>query len=152
LTLRPPRRIQETSPLFDILPPHGTASGREFARIVNLLLFHDSRRNGRTLTLFDDRAGDYHGLDAFEKKDEIISVGYQHKFYPCPLSSDHRSDIEKSMLKIAAALKEPKPRLVKWILIAPQDPVESATRRAGGDVTWFESLKPKHNLPFEIEH
>jgi hypothetical protein len=60
--------VQETKTLYDILPSKSPSSGREFARIVNLLLFHDGPRNGRTITLFDDRAGDVRGLDAFEEK------------------------------------------------------------------------------------
>ena len=55
MATRVPKRIQETKTLSAILPAKSASSGREFARIVNLLLFHDGRRNGRTVTLFDDR-------------------------------------------------------------------------------------------------
>jgi hypothetical protein len=68
-----------------------------------------------------------------------------------PLSAAHRKSIESSLLKTVAELKEKKIRLKKWVLVTPQDPVESATRKTGGDVTWFQSLRKKHNLPFEIE-
>lgn len=78
--------IPETRTLYDILPPKSPASGRKFARIVNLLLFHDARRRGEVITLFDDCAGDYRGLDAFQPDRKHIAGGFQHKLYPCPLS------------------------------------------------------------------
>jgi hypothetical protein len=40
--------IPETRTLYEILPSKSASSGRESARIVNLLLFHDARRNGCT--------------------------------------------------------------------------------------------------------
>ena len=86
----PPGRIQETRTLHELLPAKSAASGKEFARIVNLLLFHDARLHEKQLTLFDDRAGDFHGLDAFEGRENSIAVGYQHKFYPSPLTDKHR--------------------------------------------------------------
>jgi hypothetical protein len=144
--------IREVKTLGEILPSHSSSSGREFARIVNLLLFHDGRRNGRTVTLFDDRAGDYIGLDAFEKRGDIIVVGYQHKFYSGPLSDRQRKDIEHSLLQTLESLKKSNVYLEKWVLVTPEDFVESARRKTGGDVTWFESLRKKHELPFEIEH
>ncbi|WP_295429149.1 hypothetical protein [uncultured Thiodictyon sp.] len=144
--------IPETRTLYDLLPPKSAASGKEFARVVNLLLFHDARRRGENLTLFDDRAGDFRGLDAFQASAQGIAVGYQHKFYPTPLSADHRKDIEASLLKTRDQLKEHKTGLAKWVLVTPQDPVESATRKDGGDVAWFSRLRDKHKLAFELEH
>lgn len=38
------------------------------------------------------------------------------------------------------------------MLVTPQDPVESATRKSGGDVTWFANLRKKHQLTFVLEH
>ncbi len=105
MATRVPKRIQETKTLSAILPAKSASSGREFARIVNLLLFHDGRRNGRTATLFDDRAGDVRGLDAFEEKNGALT-GYQHKFYPSPLTDDHRKAIEKSLLHTLESEKE----------------------------------------------
>jgi energy-coupling factor transporter ATP-binding protein EcfA2 len=144
--------IPETRTLYEILPARSAASGREFARLVNLLLFHDARRCGEGLTLFDDRAGDFHGLDAFQPGAGGIAAGYQHKFYPCPLSDDHRKDIEKSLLKTRDRLQEQKSGIEKWVLVTPQDPVESATRKTGGDVTWFSGLREKYDIDFELEH
>lgn len=34
----------------------------------------------------------------------------------------------------------------------PGDMVESSTRKSGGDITWFESLRKKLKLKFELEH
>jgi hypothetical protein len=144
--------IPETRTLCEILPAKSAASGREFARTVNLLLFHDARRRGEGLTLFDDRAGDFHGLDAFQQGAGCIAVGYQHKFYPTPLSDAHRKDIEKSLLKTRDQLQEQRTEIAKWVLVTPQDPVESATRKTGGDVTWFSGLREKHDIDFALEH
>ena len=145
------KRIPDVKTLYEILPPKKPSSGNEFARIVNLLLFHKGRRCGANVTLFDDRAGDWRGLDAFEKQGKSI-IGYQHKFYPSPLTEKHRYDLEDSLKTALNACKEQKIKLKKWILVTPQDFVESATRKTGGDVTWFEKLKDKFTLPFEIEH
>ena len=146
-----PTRLPEVKSLYEILPT-GTEGGKEFSRIVDLLLFHEARRKGRKITIFNDAAGDYDGLDSFEGDKFHIegTVGYQYKFYPSPLSSKHRDDIEKSLMKAVEA--QEKVGLNKWILVTPQDLTESATRKDGGDVTWFESLRSKLPLNFEIEH
>ncbi len=147
-----PERIQETRTLYEILPAKSASSGREFARIVNLLLFHEGRRNGRTLTIFDDRAGDYWGLDAFEREGDKITLGYQYKFYPSPLTNEHREKIEESLAKTFKAIQKKKICLKKWILVTPQDFIEKATRKTGGDITWFEELPQKYKLSFPLEH
>jgi hypothetical protein len=152
LVRRIPEHIQETRTLYDILPPKSSSSGREFARIVNLLLFHDGRRNGRTVSIFDDRAGDYLGLDAFETKGKSIAVGYQHKFFPSPMGGNYRGNIEHSLQTTIESLKKREIHFDKWILITPQDFIQSATRKTGGDVSWFEGLSKKYKLPFAIEH
>lgn len=145
------RRLPEVKTLYEILPS-GVEGGKEFARIVDLLLFHEARKNGKKITIFNDAAGDYHGLDSFEgdifRKDG--TTGYQYKFYPSPLSNDHRSEIVSSLLK--AVKDQNKLMLKKWILVTPQDFIESSSRRDGGDVTWFEFLRKKFNLQFELEH
>ena len=100
MTGRGRKRIPEVKSLYDILPK-GPEGGKEFARIVDLLLFHEARRTGRKFTLFSDMAGDYHGLDSFEG--DVYrregTTGYQYKFYPSPLSSNHRSEIVKTLKK-----------------------------------------------------
>ena len=142
-------RLREVKTLYDILPK-GVEGGKEFARIVNLLLFHEARRSGKNITLFNDAAGDYYGLDSFDISRRFEKTGYQYKFYPSPLSADHRQKIEQSLQRLAEnqdALK-----IEKWILVTPQDLIESATRKDGGDVTWFEGLRHKFRLKCEIEH
>jgi energy-coupling factor transporter ATP-binding protein EcfA2 len=137
--------------LYEILPK-GKEGGAEFARVVDLLLFHQARRAGRNITLFNDAAGDYAGLDSFE---HAISrrdgeTGYQYKFYPSPLSAEHRKDIEASL---AVALKNRKKlKLKRWVLVTPQDFVESSARVDGGDVTWFEKLHYKARTGLDLEH
>ena len=144
-------RLPEVKTLYEILPK-GTEGGKEFARVVDLLLFHEARRAGKKITIFSDVAGDYHGLDSFEGDvfRKYGTTGYHYKFYPSPLSSKHRKDIKKCLKQVAKSQKELKIR--KWILVTPQDFIESSTRKDGGDVTWFEDLRDKLNLKFEIEH
>jgi NACHT domain len=147
---QPLQRLPEVKDLYSILP-RGTEGGKEFARIVDLLLFHDARRSGKTFSLFSDVAGDYHGLDSFEvgRFRQQEQIGYQYKFYPCPLSPKHRRDIEHSLS--IAQQRNKALGLKKWRLVTPQDFVESATREDGGDVTWFENLRAKIS-EFDIEH
>jgi hypothetical protein len=146
------KRIHETKSLYEILPSKNASSGREFARIINLLLFHDARRNGRTITIFDDRSGDYYGLDAFEHHHEKKIIGFQHKFFPSPLTDEHRQQIKKSLEKTIIAVKRNQLTLKKWVLITPQDFIESNTRKSGGDVTWFEELRKENREFFDMEH
>jgi hypothetical protein len=155
------QRIPEVSSLYTILPPRSSSSGREFARVVNLLLFHTRRREEGSITLFDDRAGDVQGLDAYEEKPDGI-VGYQHKFFPCPLSAAHRAEIKESLIRAAGKSKDspeheripPKDRLrlKKWILVTPEDFVEPSGRKDAGDVSWFKKLRDDVGCDFDIEH
>lgn len=142
------KRLPEVKTLWDILPK-GAEGGKEFARIVDLLRFQEGRRSGTNITLFSDIAGDYQGLDGLEKSTKG-NIGYQYKFYPSPLSASHRSEIEQSLVNTKKKQKTLK--LKKWILVTPQDLTESSTRKDGGDVTWFESLKAKYSLRFKLEH
>src|SRR5690348_17125268 len=97
-------RLPEVKTLYEMLPK-GTEGGKEFARIVDLLIFHEARRSGKNVTIFSDVAGDYHGLDSFES-DALRrggTTGYQYKFYPSPLSKEHRRNIVQSLQKTAEA-------------------------------------------------
>jgi hypothetical protein len=145
------KRLPGVKTLYEVLPK-GSEGGKEFSRIVDLLLFHEARRKGHTIAVFNDAAGDYYGLDSFERSTwrRQDSTGYQYKFYPSPLSTPHRQDVIRS-LKISAT-SSTKTKLKKWILITPEDLTESSTRTDGGDVTWFESLHDELNLPFELDH
>lgn len=143
------RRLPAVKSLSSILPS-GTEGGKEFARILGLLLFHDAKRNGIDFSLFDDASGDFEGLDGYirEKKSKDV-IGYQYKFFPCPLSDSHRSEIVKSLKN--AIERSDKLTLKKWVIITPDDFKNSATRKSGGDVSWFEELRTAHpNI--EIEH
>lgn len=144
-------RLPAVKSLYEILPK-GTEGGKEFARIVDLLLYHISRREGKKHTVFSDAAGDYCGLDSFGGDCFRLegTTGYQYKFYPSPLSSNHRKDIESSLAK--AAENHEKLKLKKWVLVTPQDLTESATRKDGGDVSWLEGLRKKIKISFELEH
>ncbi len=107
---------------------------------------------GKTITLFSDAAGDFRGLDSFEpalsRRDG--ATGYQYKFYPSPLSDDHRSEILKALSSADKTRK--RSGLKKWIVVTPEDLIESPTRRDGGDVTWFEDLRKKLARRIKIEH
>lgn len=144
-------RISEEKSLYDILP-QGAEGGKEFARIINLLLFHKSRREGKVVNIFNDAAGDYYGLDCFDtnlKKNKTI-VGYQYKFYPSPLSKEHRAEIERALEK--AIEYKSVTKINNWTLITPKDFIESSTRSDGGDVSWFEGLRNKYNTKMQLEH
>ncbi|HEX8264511.1 MAG TPA: NACHT domain-containing protein [Pyrinomonadaceae bacterium] len=145
------KRLPDVKTLYDILPK-GTEGGKEFARIVDLLLFHEARREGKRISIFSDVAGDYYGLDSFMGNSfrKEGTTGYQYKFYPSPLSVGHRKEIVESLNKVSSNQKQLK--LKKWILVTPQDLTESATRKDKGDVSWFEGLRTQLKLKFEIEH
>lgn len=144
-------RLPAVVPLSKILPP-GTEGGKEFARIVDLLLFQEAQRRGTQFTIFNDAAGDYLGLDAFGegRLRRAGTIGYQYKFYASPLTSKQRSDVEKSLRTAGKNQKELK--LKKWLLVTPTDFIESAGKADGGDVTWFQALRVKFDFDFEIEH
>lgn len=150
MALRTKKRLPAVQPLTATLPK-GAEGGKEFARIVDLLLFHEARRTGKKITIFDDSAGDYLGMDSFEGDAFRRSgtTGYQYKFYPTSLSSDHRAEIKKSLQKTAEHQKELK--LKKWILVLPEDLTQSSTRKDGGDVAWFESLRGELGVKFDLE-
>ena len=145
------RRLPGVKTLYDKLPK-GAEGGKEFARLVDLLLFHEGRRANKKIALFSDVAGDYHGLDSFagDSFRKEGTTGYQYKFFPSPLSAAHRNAIVESLKRTASSQKELK--LKKWGLVTPENLTESARREDGGDVTWFEGLRKQLNLKFELEH
>lgn len=123
--------------------PKGTEGGKEFARLIDLLLYHDYRSKGLIFSAFNDESGDYNGLDSFAAENirKQGTTGYQYKFFSSPFTSSQRSDIEKSLEN--AALTASKTKLSAWNLVTPENLTE--TRKAGGgDVSWFESLKLKY--------
>ena len=66
-------RLPAVPPLSQILPK-GTEGGREFARIVDLLIFFDSRRRNVSSMLFSDASGDFAGLDSSEYEEFRLSI------------------------------------------------------------------------------
>lgn len=145
------RRLPEVRTLAQILPK-GTEGGKEFARIVDMLLFFRGQKEGRTVSLFSDRAGDFRGLDSYEdfqlRRDQ--TVGYQYKFFNSPLSNAHRQEIEAALAK--AKKNQRTLKLVRWVLVTPDDLVESGSKKGGGDVDWFQSLAEKLKVRFTLEH
>jgi hypothetical protein len=81
-------------------------------------------------------------------------VGYQYKFYPSPLSSEHRAEIKAAIVKAQNARQGEKQRrrLTKWVLVTPDDLTESGRREGGGDVTWFDRLQHDLHCKFALEH
>jgi hypothetical protein len=144
-------RLPAVKTLYDMLPK-GAEGGKEFARLVDLLLYHEGRRTNKKIGLFSDVAGDYHGLDSFagDSFRKEGTTGYQYKFFPSPLKDAHRKAIIESLERTEKSQKELK--LKKWILVTPENLIESARRKGGGDVTWFEGLRKKLGLKFELEH
>jgi hypothetical protein len=144
------KRIPGVPPLSAKLPA-GAEGGKEFSRIVNLLLFHDARKRSREISLFDDRAGDYAGLDAYEPQAaKEFAIGYQYKFFCSPLTDKHRSDIKAAIEE--AAEKKKSSRIGKYVIITPDDLVNSGRRLNGGDVEWFDSLIKQYKKVFKLEH
>lgn len=145
-----PSRLPAVQSLSAILA-HGTEGGKEFARVVGLLLFQDARRNGVEFSMFDDASGDYQGLDSFSRPTKSNkATGYQYKFFPSPLSDAHRREIKSSIAKAKRKSKELK--LVKYVVVTPDDLKNSGRREGGGDVEWFEKLRLETRDEFELEH
>lgn len=143
------KRLPAVKSLSSMLPA-GTEGGKEFSRIIGLLLFNDAKKSGSDFSLFDDASGDFEGLDGYSRnKRTKDAIGYQYKFFPCPLSDAHRAEITKS-LKHALERTE-KLNLKKWIIVTPDDFKNSGRRSNGGDVSWFEDLRSKFS-EIEIEH
>jgi len=150
-----PARIPETRRLTEVLPT-GREGGLEFARIVDLLLFHEARREGRTFNLFSDRAGDYGGMDSFADSGLRVAsrIGYQYKFYPSPLSNEHRAEIKAAIAKAQEAQqgRKQRRRLTKLVIVTPDDLTESGRREGGGDLSWFDDLRTELHCKLELEH
>lgn len=134
---KPTRKRLSTVPtLYEILGS-GTEAAKEFARVVDLLLFHEARRKGGTSVIYDDAAGDYAGLDALYQR-----TGFQHKYFSSTFTSSQRQQIKHSLEMTVekwdarkGAKKKSGPGIDRWILVTPQDLKESARRKDGGDVT-----------------
>ena len=143
--------VPAVNTLYKMLPT-GTEGGKQFARLIDILLIHEARQNGKKFTNFSDAAGDYNGLDSFEGDAfrREGTIGYQYKFYPSPLSSSHRSSIKDSLK--TTAKKQEEIKLTKWILVTPEDLTESGRREDKGDTTWFEGLRQELQVDFELEH
>lgn len=143
-------RLPAVQSLSAILPP-GTESGKEFARIVGLLLFQEARRSGFEFNMFDDASGDYEGLDSFSRPSKSDrATGYQYKFFPSPFSDAHRQRIRASVINAIARSKGLK--LIKYVVVTPDDLTNQARREGGGDVEWFEKLRVEFKEKFELEH
>jgi len=74
--------IPNVSTLYQRLKK-GSEGGREFARIMDLLLLADSKENNYPFTTFDDEMGDAFGVDSFGSvgyRDTKGVLGYQYKF------------------------------------------------------------------------
>ena len=145
------KRIPTVPSLYEILGS-GTEAAKEFARVVDLLLFHEARRKGGTAVIYDDAAGDYAGLDSLHG-----TTGFQYKYFASTFTDSQRQQIKHSLdmtlEKWAAdkgAKRKARPEIDRWVLVTPQDLKESARRKGGGDVSWLQALGEK--APFEIEH
>jgi energy-coupling factor transporter ATP-binding protein EcfA2 len=143
-------RLPSVPSLSTILPT-GTEGGKEFGRIVGLLLFNDAKRSGLEFNLFDDASGDYEGLDSYSRiaKSKDV-IGYQYKFFTAPLSNSHRQQIRISIEH--ALQRSERLKLIKWVLVTPDDFKNSGRREGGGDVEWFEELQEIYKEKVILEH
>ncbi|AYG57803.1 NACHT domain-containing protein [Rhizobium jaguaris] len=142
-------RLPALPTLSEILPD-GTEGGKEFGRIIDLLLFNEWRGEGNKFQPLDDSAGDFRGLDSYRygRRGNKIT-GYQYKFYRSPLSSQHRSLIAAA---IEQAAENSESKISTYVLVTPDDLTNSGKRKEGGDIAWFEALREKYRSRFEIEH
>ncbi len=136
----------ELDTLYDKIP-QGPDNAREFARIVDLLRFHEARRAGRRVD-FPLVTGSYRGLDSFDANAPRTSGAtvYQYLFCSSPFSDQDRQYIILTLERIAASKKDF--NSTKWVLVTPQDLTVSDKDR--GDMAWLESLRIK--LGLELEH
>jgi energy-coupling factor transporter ATP-binding protein EcfA2 len=144
-----PTHLPPVQSLSKILPT-GTEGGKEFGRIIDLLLFNELRSEGQRFQPLNDAAGDFRGLDSYRyshKGDQI--TGYQYKFYSSPLSSQHRSSILGALREAA---KDPDNNIQTYVLVTPDDLTNSGRRADQGDVEWFEKLRIKFKDSFTLEH
>ena len=137
----------EIDTLYDKVP-QGPEGAREFACIVDLLMFHEARRVGRQVD-FPLATGGYRGLGSFDASALRISGAtvYQYVFCSSPFSDEHRQRIVRMLERIVASEKDFKP--TKWVLVTPQD-LTVSDGKDRGDVAWFEGLKGE--LGLELEH
>lgn len=149
MTIETLRRLPKVRSLSQILPS-GTEGGKEFARIIDLLMAHEARSRGENLTLFDDASGDFASLDSFSNQQTGGQrVGYQYKFFSSPLSNQHRSAIKKTIDQAVQTSDESK--ISKWVIVTPDDFTNSGRRKDGGDVAWFAKLQQSYP-DIQIEH
>lgn len=116
----------------------GAEGAMEFARILDKLLISESQENSESYLAYSDRTGDYKGVDGIMIKDQD-KIAFQYKFFPSPLTSDHKSAIKFSLEN--AVLKFPE--MKKWIVVMPDDPNKN-------DLEWFESISDQVNCTTEI--
>lgn len=100
----------------------GAEGGHEFARLCKKLLASYYHGHLSFLDLADDSIGDFKKSDArlrlleYGKSTEIVIL-FQFKFYPSPLSSNHKHSIKKSFIEAA----NENPNACKWVIITPED-------------------------------
>jgi hypothetical protein len=113
----------------------GSEGGNEFARTITQLLIADGRERNFEVITSSDCSGDYKGVDAIIKirwknSDQYRYTGVQFKFFPSPLSTNHKSLIRGSLIKAVDKF----PEMVSWILVTPEDFYKK-------DIEWFDKLR-----------
>jgi hypothetical protein len=127
--------IPNVSTLYQRLAK-GSEAGHEFARFMNLLLLSEYESQKSNYIITSDASGDYKGVDSIEYRKEIFKEffrGFQFKFYPGNLTSQHKKDIIKSLEN---ALNN-SPHIQEWILVTPEDFQKSQR-------TWFENVQANY--------
>jgi len=121
----------------------GSEGGLQFARFVNELLIAQASVERVSYQSVDDSSGDFRGLDSYHFEvgefDNIIT-GYQFKFFPSNLSSNHKVQIKKSLQKAVDSFEV----MENWILITPEDWSTS-------DLEWFETLKTEFEYDASVD-
>lgn len=128
--------IPNVSTLFERIH-RGSEGGQEFARIINLLLIAESRNQELELIDSSDASGDYKGVDAIITR-ENEKIGVQYKFVSVPLSSNHKTEIRKSLETALNKFSD----MDKWLLIIPHNP-DKYTHE------WLDGLSQKYEVKIE---
>lgn len=129
--------IPNVANLYQIIGK-GAEGGHEFARVLNQLIIAEANERGLESIISSDASGDYKGVDSILKErwrrtDNFIYTGFQYKFYPSNLTTNHKADIKLSLERVIDKF----PEMSNWILVTPED-------FSKNDMRWFELLKKEY--------
>lgn len=108
----------------------GSEGGNEFARLITLLLSADAKKEGKRTTSFSDATGDYKGVDFILNYANGYDIGYQYKFFPSPLSSNHKNKITEAIRSAIEKFEG----MRELVIVTPDDMNKH-------DLAWFKDVE-----------